>query len=391
MSYDLQVYAPRGLANDAVPTLVNQIAGLTVDAIEDRWLTVSRGAHRRYSFTVDGPDRLEPEDVPPEVTSCVLDARCLYSVTVEGGCESEIPYAVRFAKLFAKTLDGAVVDQQTGEIWSRSQSRTIQRPSRQERVAAVDLTWFSLRKHLPVEASSLMVSAAERYLPEALPRRFGQYEPLQGKYVDVGEEGFKRAWRAATSSLFFSGSLPCIGGNLNAGPNERFLDNYWSMSMTFLAEALKEHGWRDAVRRLFTTLADELHAFYSSAQVSRNNIWSGRSLWMDGETELPIRTLRFRQGWLGLPPTPTWWSWFGAPYSFVVSLLPRDGLTATTVGTLFETATEPGPPDSMPPLGRWLPANLFASIGPNPHRQQPVPLIRASEIPHELVAAAAAP
>lgn len=388
MSYDLQVYTPEDLTKDALRALVNQSAGLAVDATGGRWLAVTRGVRRRYSFTVDGPDRLEPEDVPPGIASSVLDARYLYAVTVEGGAGSEIPHAVRFAKRLAKALDGAVVDQQAGEIWSRSQSRTIPKPSREERVATADLTWFSLRDQLPAGVSDLMVSAAERYLPEALPCRFGEYEPLQGKYADAGKEGFSQAWRGATSPLFFSGYLPCVGGRLNAGPNERFPDRYWSMSITFLADPLKEDGWRHAVRRLFTTLADELRSFYASAQISRNQIWSGQSLWIDGETELPIRTLRFRDGWLGLPPTPTWWSWFGAPYAFAQSLLPRDGLTATAAGTLFESAREPGPPGMMSPLSRWLPASLFASLEPNPRRQQPVPLIRASEIPHELVQAA---
>jgi hypothetical protein len=384
MSYDLQVYTSQDLNEDALRTLVNQGVGLAAGAAAGRWVAVSRGARRQYSFTVDGPDQLEPEDVPPGVTSSAPGARYLYSVTVEGGAGAEIPHAVRFAKRLAKALGGAVVDQQTGGIWSPSQSSAIPRPAREERVAAAHLTWFSLRDDLPASVSDLMVSAAERYLPQALPRRFGEHEPLQEKYADAGREGFSQAWRAATSLLLFSGSMPCIGGHLNAGPHERFPDRYWSMSMTFLADPLREGSWRQAAHHLFTTLADELHCFYASAQISRNHIWSGRSLAIDGETELPIRTLRFREGWLGLPPTPTWWSWFGAPYAFVQSLLPRDGLTTTAAGTFFESATQPGPSASMDPLSRWLPATLFASLGANPRCQRPVPLIRASDIPHEL-------
>lgn len=347
MSYDLQVYARDDLTADGLRDFVGQSAGLAVDAAEGRWLAVSRGVRRRYSFTVDGPDRLDAEDVPPEVAGSVLAARYLYSVSVEGIADSEIPHAVRFARRLAKILDGAVVDQQTGEIWSRSQSRAIVKPSREDRIATVDLEWFSLRKDMPDNASAVMLSAAERYLPEALPRRFGEYEPFQHKYSDEGSAGFHQAWREATSLLFFSGSGPCVGGDLNAGPSEQYPDRYWSMSMTFLADPLQEPGWRDAARRLFIALADGVHAFYASAQVSRNSVWSGRTLWTDGQTEVPISTLRYRDGWLGLPPTPTWWSWFGAPYRFVESLLPRDGLTATTEGILFESAREPTPRDAL--------------------------------------------
>lgn len=385
MSYDLHVFAPETLTEEDLRTLVEQGAGLAVDAADGRWLSVSRGAQGRYSFTVDGPDRLEAEDVPVEVTASVLGARYLYSITVEGSADSEISHAVRFARRLAKTLHGAFVNQQTGEIWSRSRLRTIQKPSREERVTTVELAWFSLRADVRVDTARLMVAVAERYLPEALPRRFGEYEPFQHKYADEGREGVDRAWREATSALHFSGSGPCVGGYLDAGPNNQFPDRYWSMSMTFLADPLREPGWRDAALRMFATLADGVRAFYASAQVSRNNVWSGRSLWMDGQTEVPISTLRFRDGWLGLPPTPTWWSWFGAPYAFVENLLPREGRTVGTAGILFESATELAPQGSPEPLSRWLPASLFASLGPNPDRQQPVPLIRAPEIPRDLI------
>jgi hypothetical protein len=71
---------------------------------------------RRSSFTIDGPDRVEAEDVPVEVTGILLGARYLYSVLVEGSTESEIPHALRFAKRLAVALNGAMFDQQTGRL-----------------------------------------------------------------------------------------------------------------------------------------------------------------------------------------------------------------------------------------------------------------------------------
>lgn len=90
MSYDLEVYAAGFLDVDELRGLVGQISGLEVDDVGvGRSLTVSRGARRRYSFTIDGPDRAEAEDVPAEVTGTVLGVHHRYSVMVEGS-------AVRF-------------------------------------------------------------------------------------------------------------------------------------------------------------------------------------------------------------------------------------------------------------------------------------------------------
>jgi hypothetical protein len=385
MSYDLQVFAPRDLTAEGMRALIDDTAGLRVDSHHERWLTVTRGARRRYCFTVDGPDQLEPEDVPPGVTGSVLGTRYLYTITVEGSADADIPHALRFGKRLAKVLDGALVDQQTDEIWSRSQSRKIRKPTREERVDVVALEWFSLRDDVPADPAALLISTAERYLPEALPRRFGEHEPFQDKYADVGKEGFSRAWREATSTLHFAGTGVCDGGRLNAGPNEQFPERFWSMSMTLLADPLRDPGWREAARQFFIALAGGLNAFYASAQVCRNLICSGRTLSFDWDAEIAIRPLRYRQGWLGLTPVPTWWSWFGVPYGFAASHLPRDGVIETAEGTYFESSEEPAARDALVPLSRWLPEELFSRLGPNPQRQRPDPLIPAAQIPQTLV------
>jgi hypothetical protein len=384
MSYDLAVFTPSSMSTEQMAALVAEGAGLSPEAGTGGSLTVVRGARRRYSFTVGGPDALEPEDVPIEVTAVLLGARHLWTVMVEGSAASEIPHAVRFARRLAKALNGAVLDPQTDEVWSRSKSRVIQKPAREERISEVRVDWFCLREHVAEDVVSLFLSTVGRYLPEALPRRFGEHEPLQGKYADSGQEGFSEAWQNATSLLYYAGSGPCIGGNLRAGPSERSPDRYWSVSMTFLAEPLHDQRWRDALREVFVDLADRLPAFYASAEVSRGHIWSGRTSWSDGKTEVTVRPMRYREGWVGLPPTPIWWTWVGAPYRAFFDRLPADRTSATAQGVLFENSTEPLARDDLAPLSAWLPEALFATLIPDSGNWQPVPVNRAAEIPAEL-------
>lgn len=386
MSYDLAVYTSRKASPEQFSELIAQGAGLAIDAARSRGgaLTVTRGARRRYSFTVDGPDTLELEDIPSEVATVLLGARYLYTVVVEGTTESEVPHAVRFARRLAMATDGAVFDQQGDGVWTRSQSRKVPRPTREERVTTVDVAWYCLRDELAPDAAARFISAAQDVLPEALPRRFGEYEPLQGKLAEAGPDGFISAWRDATSLLFTAGSGPCIGGHLTAGPSAAHRDEFWSMSLQFLGDPMREPAWREALRALFTRLADDLPAFYASAELTAGHIWSGRSLWSDMDTESRISPLRYREGWTGLPPRPTWWAWLGQPFTEYHGCLPVEQTMSTERGILYTASDEPLGPAGLVPLSSWLPQDLFSTLGPNPRKQQPVPLVPATTVPARL-------
>jgi hypothetical protein len=207
VSYDLDVYVPRALEPAALRAILADTPSLVAaDDSEGHSdsLIALRGVRHRYCFTVDGPTQCEPEDVPESVTAAVLGARHLYSVVVEGSSESDIPHAVRFARRLAKDLDGAVVDRQLDEVWSKARTRSIRKPAREERVDVVDVDIYCLREGLIPEPARLFAAEAQRFLPEALPRRFGEYEPLQGKLAEEGIVGFCKAWAAATSLVFLA-------------------------------------------------------------------------------------------------------------------------------------------------------------------------------------------
>lgn len=384
MSYDLALFAPKALTVPELSSLIREIKGLQVDQAGTGFVTVVRGERRRYSFTVGGPNRVEAEDVPPDVQAVVLGARYLYEINVEGAAATEIAHAVRFGRLLARTLDGAVVDQQLDEVWSRPGSRAVRKPEKQERVAAVHVYWYCLKAELDSNPADLLIQASERLLPECLPRRYGEYEPFQGKYADAGADGFRDAWADATSLLFTSGVVPCLGGFLSPGPSERVPDGFWSMNLTFLAEPLRHSAWSESLRRLFVEFCDSLPAFYAQAEVTRGHIWSGRTLWADSETETPLSPVRARQGWMGLPPKPMWWSWFGPPFAEVAARLPAEARTATKRGIFHVAASEPIGGDVWEPVSRWLPGELFARFDSNPRSVRPAPLIPAAVIPEEL-------
>ncbi|MER7070197.1 hypothetical protein [Terrabacter sp. NPDC000476] len=384
MSYDLEVFARRPLASDGLRDLLAASSGLHVGPSTPGCLTVLRGARGNDCFTLDGPAPIDPEDVPAEVSAVLLDASYLYRIAaVEGSAEVSIQHAIRFARRLAESTDGAVVDQQTERVWSRSRSRSFRRPEPTTRVDVVELEWFCLRADIDDGTPTVFLETVERHLPEALPRRFGEHEPLQGRYDDGGAEGFLRSWRDATSFISFTGTGVCADGAMDAGPADEFSGPFWSMSLSVHAEALRSPDWREAARRVFLALADGLPAFYACATVTRDHIWSGRSLRADGRTESVHRPLERQDSWMGLPPRTPWWTWLGTPYREVASLLPARRVTATRVGVLWESAPDPAPADSLEPLSVLLPAEHFATPTRST-RWGPASLTRALSIPDAL-------
>ncbi|MGQ0629946.1 MAG: hypothetical protein ACT4P1_02820 [Sporichthyaceae bacterium] len=282
------------------------------------WYSVARGAKGHYSFTVDGPVRLEADDVPMEVTAAMLAASQLFHITVEGSSAADVPHAVRFARLLARKLNGAVVDLQTDQLWSKGVSRQLVEPTRNERVNMISFRWYCPFAALPTDWASTYLVLCRRLLPEALPRRFGEYEPFQHRLDEAGDHGFTTAWGQATSSLHFSASGPCLGGALWAGPNEQHPVPMWCQSADFHYGPLADDPrWRDAAQRWFLAIAAELGACYASAEVTRGHLWNGRSMGADGNSEWLISPARV-QGWMGLPPYPTWWAWYGELYNPLV-------------------------------------------------------------------------
>ncbi|MFT4088501.1 MAG: hypothetical protein QM658_15365 [Gordonia sp. (in: high G+C Gram-positive bacteria)] len=383
MSYDLDVYTRTSLSQERFRDLVEGIRGLDVDQLSDGFATVVRGARRTYSFTVEGPWTIDGDDVPTEITGAVLGARFQWSVLVEGSDPKEVPHAVRFSRRLAESLDGAVYDKQDDSVWSRSKSRSVARPTRDERTDVVGVHFYCLRDDVVADPARLYLDVVRRHLPEASPHRFGEWEPFQGRYEEVGADGFDAAWLSATGTLHFSGRAPVFGGSLSAGPAALRPPRFWTLSLTLQRSSLDDAAWRDALRRTVIELSDRLPAFYATAEVTRGHLWRGRTLWSDRTTESAV--LPIRQSFCnGLSPTPVWWTWLGEPYADAAATLPADRATSTEKGVLFESSVRPLARDELMPLDRVLDPDLFARLAPNPDGRGPEPLFPAPTIPSRL-------
>ncbi|TMI29511.1 hypothetical protein E6H29_11205 [Candidatus Bathyarchaeota archaeon] len=299
------------------------------------------------SFEIWGPSKAESEDLEESVVSIVQPPRWVTQISVPaGGEKDDRTSAEELARYISERCTGVVYDPQVAAVtWPKVSDQRPSMRSQKERIRLVKLDWY-----LPKgQASESMAHTLLRYLreicPEALPVRFGSYEPLQGR--------------------IFQCKSPCFAGQIftprrNVVKESPILQEV-HVSLDFDGRVLQTKGeWCDKIVTLFGELAKYLKAFYACAYIERGVIASRRGLGYDGESEhYPLP----RGRWVGVPSTPTWLSWFGGPYkSLVEESLKGAGCESSPEGILVRIGPWPMDLDELQGKMVRLPDELVAKM-----------------------------
>jgi hypothetical protein len=400
MSYDLAVYLPEALDAEALSTLVDASPGLQLEESTGgsgdgpRNWHILRGKKASYCFTLEGPYLVEPEDVPHEVTAAVLGADVMYSILVEGTDPVSIPHAVRFARRLAKEGNGAVLDAQTEELWPKTSNRAATKPERSTIIDMVEVRWYHLLDEIQDDFPQRYLDLARQYLPEAVPKRFGSYEPLQGNLARDGDQAFVRALaeneRVSTigtfpvTGVYFNG---VFGGNWNQDRPIRQGD-VQSVSLSIHRDVLEDPQWRGGFLRFFVAVAAELRSFYATAEVDPGRWeWTGRTLWSLPSPLTLYYQKTARGRWQGLTSHPTWMAWFSPLYTDLVRPHLRGTVEDHPEGLLHRFGDAPlGREQIMerwPQASQWVPVELTAV--PNPHEEDQFAEIMPARLTQMLV------
>ena len=377
MSYDLQVFAPSRLTSGELRALLASIKFETDDGEHTDSITVVRGAKRQYSFTLGLPVAVEAEDVPEVITAVVLGPDYVYELLVEGSSPVEAEHAVRFGRRLAEATQGALLDQQTGQIWTRGNSRTPP-PVVAGTVSVLQMVWYVRAEFDAAATAADWTRLAGKHLPEALPRRYGTYEPLSKRLDDGGVAAFVEFVGNADGTVFYKGSRPVQEGHLAAGPRR---GNATGHKLTLLLPGIADPRWWSALRSLFVNFSVATEAIAATAEVIRGVRWSGRTIGYDANTERAAY-LAWKSTWQGLSPYPVWWSWFGGEYADAIAdYLPRDQVETVGAGLFHWRSEAPADRDVLaaslvPSTGRsrrlfkrsagseapWLPGQFLATM-----------------------------
>lgn len=215
------------------------------------------------------------------------------------------------------------------------------------RLDVLTVRWYE-RREGPGPIVPRWLAAARAHLPEAVPRRFGDSEPLRGRFDHEGDAGLAAAHDRAEQLLFLAGTPPVHAASLAARPTTS-----WGPVAAHTLHA--ERGAADDRVRAFALALAGRHTLYVSASVCRDVLLDRGTLVHDrsGGEEPYLAALG---EWVGLPPEPPLWCWFGPAY---VPLVRRHVHAEAVAGGLLRDE------------GPWVPEHLRARLDePDPVRRR---------------------
>jgi hypothetical protein len=331
VSYDLTIAAHQKPTRDVIGAWASEQGFEAVTAADGHSYTIQKAGRgdAGYICEVWGPDPAEPEDFDEELAAACLAPNWMLQVSSPYSVpKANLAHARSLARYIAERTDGAAYDPQEERLlWPRGKkSRTPSRTTEQA-TSMLTLEWFVAPSRWQNAVASLVPLLAPR-CPEALPTRYGSWEPPPHRFDRAEPDPFVDfVARSEDGDGFWYASKPSFGGSFiaphadeHAKPaDERFRIGKLEISFDGNLIAADEK-WREGIVELFVRGAETFRAFFAAAQVesgwtvSRNNRpWATGSVVQESEHFLRGRL------WQGLPPVPIWLSFYGHPYRELVA------------------------------------------------------------------------
>lgn len=245
MSYDLKIWSRRSVEID-VRTI----------SFDD------------YTLTIDESVKVEEEDIPTEVILLLAGIKFLTELHLQPFTQDKsiTDKAMRFARKLGKEFDGVIENPQLNEeIVIVNKAKAFKPFTRDAEM--VKISWYMDSQQSLAVNIAQFIDLLEKYLPQALPRRYGAFEPPQYKYAETGKDHL--------IDFLLKEHLPvlyCTKPINFLFLSDGFIAKKWprkenyrcnSISILILKEAYLEDNWQFAVKRLFMEVARLYKPFYA--------------------------------------------------------------------------------------------------------------------------------
>jgi len=354
MSYDIEVWSvDRPDLAACLPTSAQWVEH------GGAWVLERRG----WQIVCGPPDAVLPEDVPEEVSVSQPGVSFLTQLVLEpiGSPASAYAALLRAARAVARAGHGVVLDGQTGELTTPRGVRRFVPETRPERFAVLDLGWWFLGDRLLTpEGLNGLLDIFEALLPEAIPRRYGLFEPPQFQLAQEGREHLAAFLLEHLDDItVLYPHRPVLGLGFSCA-RERFHPRHGfrcnRIDLQVEAAALTQPGWQEGLRRFWLRVCDHLDPFYAEVRTLHGYVPMGATFGGDMNTEIhPIRS-RF---WRGIPRELGHAVAIGAPY---VDLWPQARAAGRPHGDLI-----------VLDAGSWTDGNELTVDAPEGIRQKGTP------------------
>ena len=271
MSYDLQVWS--AVAVDLAKALPTA-AEWRIEADVSVW------GGRGWQVVVGPQHRVDPDDVPEDVHAALPGVQQMTELNLEPIDAPSSAYALlrRIAKAVASASHGVILDLQTGTLTTARGVRRFAPTARNRVTDALVLSWFSVSDVLRSrEWLDQFVGYLERRLPEALPVRYGPYEPPSHRLLETGRVHLidllaeEYLDDSKPGLMVWSPKRPVLNValSLSAGPC-RLGWRAHRVTVAVEAAVLQQPGWPTALCQVWRDVAHLARAFYSDVRTLRS-------------------------------------------------------------------------------------------------------------------------
>ncbi len=341
------------------------------------------------TYVLDGPSWLATvwnaspmsrEDAPPGVRKLQPDIAWHISAGVEGSNGGTKPFD-RAVRTLARAGHGVMAD--GAHAWSVTGRRLLRGMPMSSETEYLKMMWWTADPRTRTEAGArALLGALERFVPQAIPRRWGHFEPPNKSVEQDGLDDLAREIAGLTApalgiTVFVTAVQPPFSAfdvRLVGCLGERQPWEYGVRSLTIEvgASVLAQPGWGRQLSRGFRAVSMEMRPFYAEARIERRVKWDPHRGGRLGSQPPPLA----EQNWFGFPRIAPLAMVVGPPYTpyWVGQGGVRDGEFIFYLGEVWPEPPVGGIPVAAEPLlqehdisiGR-RPPNEVPAVWPFPH------------------------
>jgi len=299
MSYDVQVWS------------VNPTPSLEYLPDAMNWKS-SNGSSlyqkRSWQISILPSVRVLPEDLPPEVSRTLPGIEYLSELNLSpiNAPEAGQKFALRAAIAMARASHGVVFDPQDNTVTLPSGVRRYVKAQADENASVLNFSWWFVDGPIADNRYCELLDVLGAELPEAMPRRYGLFEPPQHVYAEEGREHFLKFLtdNAKGIGTIWYPSAPVFDVSLRLpspiGPSKQGFRS-GRLSIDIDHETLKQPGWQSSIRRMWNAVSTLVQPFYGDVRTLHGfRRHRGRLFVARDTTRHPIKAW----WWPGIPPGP---------------------------------------------------------------------------------------
>lgn len=319
MSYDLDIWSINPLGDTANALFSDN------DFIEkeDHYCLSSKN----WQIIVSQSQRIEIEDVPEEIIPIVPGVSYLTTLNLEPltAPKSAISKVKKIARDLSKSINGIALDKQTDEILGKSNSKIKLLPAEDKRFDILSIKWWITNEFFNERQDfHLLFNTIKKYSIEALPHRYGPYEPPEFKLSDNGlDHLIDYFWTNKTDFIVAYPKKPFVGFSITSDTSyahQRLGFVSKSVELEVNSKILEVPGWDVNIKRLWREVSNTLNPFYGEVRLLKNFTESRTTYYIDGKSDShPIRGNR----WRGFPESFGLAAVFGSPYAELLNFQSR--------------------------------------------------------------------